>query len=212
VEQQVAAGVYAQPPGFGETYVSAFGGIDVQIDSRDPKPSPGSGAFIHGYWRPSFDLHENRSWHQYGGEIGEAVDLTGHQRVLQMQVALGFVDQLAGDLIPFTEYQTMGGNIMSGFLPGWLTGRSTAAAELGYRWPVWLGLDAQTHVTFGNAFGEHLSGLRPGDLRMSYDIGFTTASVRDQGFEVLVGVGTETLDQGAGITSFRLAIGSRQGF
>jgi hypothetical protein len=47
---------------------------------------------------------------------------------------------------------------------------------------------------------------------MSYDIGFTTASVRDQGFEILFGIGTETLDQGAGITSFRFAFGSRQGF
>jgi len=101
---------------------------------------------------------------------------------------------------------------MPGFVPGWMMGRSTAAAQLGYRWPIWLGIDAQTRLTFGNAFGQHLSGLRPGDLRVSYDIGLTTASVRDQGFEILVGIGTETLDQGAGITSFRFAFGSRQGF
>ena len=47
---------------------------------------------------------------------------------------------------------------------------------------------------------------------MSGDIGLTTASVRDQGFEILFGVGTETFDQGGGITSVRLAFGSRQGF
>jgi hypothetical protein len=212
VADQVAAGVYAQPPGFGETYNAAFGGAELQLDTRMPKPAPGSGAYLHAYAHPNFDLHENRSWMQYGGEIGAAVDLTGHQRVLKMQLALGFVDQLAGDLIPFTEYQVLGGELMPGFVPGWMTGRSTAAAQLGYRWPVWLGIDAQTRFTFGNAFGVHLDGLRPGELRMSWDIGLTTASVRDQGFEILFGLGTETVDQGAGITSFRVAFGSRQGF
>jgi len=52
----------------------------------------------------------------------------------------------------------------------------------------------------------------PGELRMSWDIGLTTSTVRDQGFEVLFGLGTQTLDQGAGITSVRIAFGSRQGF
>lgn len=212
VGQQVANGVFPLPPGFGETYVTAYGGVELQLDTRSPRPAPGSGAYLHAYWHPNFDLHEDRSWHQYGGQIGEAVDLTGHQRVLKMQLALGFVDQLAGTTIPFTEYQVLGGDLMPGFLPGWMTGRSTAAAQLGYRWPVWVGLDAQTRVTLGNAFGEHLTGLRPGDLRVSYDIGLTTASARDQGFEVLFGLGTETFDQGAGITSFRFAFGSRQGF
>ena len=212
VSQLIDSGTLMKPPGFGEDYATVYGGLDVQIDSREPKPAPGSGGFVHGYGHPNFDLHENRSWIQYGGEVGAAVDLTGHQRVLKMQLALGFVDQLAGTSIPFTEYDQVGGELMPGFLPGWMTGLSTAAAQLGYRWPIWIGLDAQTRFTFGNAFDHHLAGLRPGDLRMSWDIGVTTASVRDQGFEILFGLGTETFDQGGGITSVRFAFGSRQGF
>ncbi len=212
VAQQVAAGVFDEPPGFGETYAAAFAKLDLQLDTRMPRPAPGSGAYLHAYVRPNFDLHENRSWLHYGGEIGEAVDLTGHQRVLQMQLALGFVDQLAGSTIPFTEYQVLGGELMPGFVPGWLTDRSSAAAQLGYRWPIWSGFDAQTRWTIGNAFDAHLEGLRPGRLRMSWDLGITTSAARDQGFEVLFGLGTETIDQGAGITSYRVAFGSRQGF
>jgi hypothetical protein len=101
---------------------------------------------------------------------------------------------------------------MPGFITGWMTGLSTAAAQIGYTWPVWMWLDGQTRITIGNAFGEHLGGLSAQKLRFSYDIGFTTSTARDQGFEVLFGLGTETLQQGADITSVRVTFGSRKGF
>ena len=65
-----------------------------------PSPRRAAAAYFHAYGHPNFDLHESRSWIQYGGEFGAAVDLTGHQRVLKMQLALGFVDQIAGDADP----------------------------------------------------------------------------------------------------------------
>lgn len=212
VSQQIDAGVFPKPPDFGDAYATVFGGVDLQLDTRAPRPAPGSGGYLHIYGNTNFDLHETRSWIHYGGVVGGAVDLTGHQRVFKMQLALGFVDQMQGNSIPFTEYQILGGELMPGFIPGWMTGLSTAAAQVGYSWPVWIGLDAQTRFTFGNAFDHHLEGLRPGDLRMSWDIGLTTSTVRDQGFEILFGLGTETLDQGGGVTSVRMAFGSRQGF
>lgn len=212
VAELVANGTLAQPPLFGDNYATAFGGIDLQIDSRHPKPAPGSGFFLKLDENTNFDLHKTRSWIKYGGVLGASVDLTGHQRILKMQLGLQFVDQLQGEGIPFNEYAVLGGDLMPGFVPGWMTGRSTAAAQLGYTWPVWLGLDGQTRFTFGNAFGQHLDGLGPSKLRMSFDIGVTTSAVRDQGFEILFGLGTETFEQGAGITSVRVAFGSRQGF
>ena len=212
VSELVANGTLPKPPEFGEDYAAAFGGADLQIDSRLPKPEPGSGFFLKLDENMNFDLHKTRSWIQYGGVVGASVDLTGKQRVLKMQLALQFVDQMQGDGIPFTEYAVLGGDLMPGFIPGWMTGRSTAAAQVGYRWPVWLGLDGQTRFTFGNAYGAHLDGLGPSKLRLSWDIGLTTSAVRDQGFEILFGLGTKTFDEGAGITSVRVAFGSRQGF
>ena len=68
------------------------------------------------------------------------------------------------------------------------------------------------YFSLGNAYNEHLSGLAPGTLRWSWDIGLTTNTVRDQGLEFLFGLGSETFDQGGHVTSVRVAIGSRQGF
>ena len=212
VSQEIAAGAYPMPPEFGDAYAAVFAGANLQLDTRAPRPAPGSGAYLDAYANTNFDTHEDRSWIQYGGVVGLAVDLTGHQRVLKMQLALGFVDQMAGNTIPFTEYQVLGGELMPGFIPGYMVGESTAAAQLGYTWPIWLGLDAQTRVTFGNAFGHHLDELGPDKLRASWDIGLTTSTVRDQGFEILFGLGSRTFDDGFGVDSVRVAFGSRQGF
>ncbi|MEO7730112.1 MAG: hypothetical protein ABIY55_04005 [Kofleriaceae bacterium] len=200
------------PPGYRETYVSGFGRAELTLETRRPQPEPGGGMFLHVLAKPSFELGEARSWLRYGGAAGAAVDLTGHRRTLRFQLGLDFVDAMSGETIPFIEYPMLGGEQMPGFVTGWMTDRSTAAAQLGYTWPIWLGLEAQTRFTVGNAFGSHLDGFALRRLRMSGDFGFTTGSGYDQGFEVLVGVGTETFEQGAGITSVRVTVGSRRGF
>jgi hypothetical protein len=212
LDQRLAAGQVMAPPGYRDDYTTAYGRVDLTIDGRRPQPEPGGGPYLFAHARPSFDLHEARSWIQYGGVVGGAVDLTGYRRTLRAQLALDFVDSMAGGAIPFIEYPVLGGDLMPSFVTGWMTGRSTAAAQLAYSWPVYLGIDAQTRFTVGNAFGEHLDGLAPKKLRMSGDIGLTTSTAHDQGFEVLFGLGTERFEQGASITSVRVTFGSRQGF
>ena len=101
---------------------------------------------------------------------------------------------------------------MPGFVSGWMLGRSVIAAQLGYTWPVWMWLDGQLRFSIGNAFDSHLAGLAGNKLRLSGDVGITTVGKRDQGFEILFGLGTETFEQGGGITSVRLTFGSRKGF
>jgi hypothetical protein len=85
-------------------------------------------------------------------------------------------------------------------------------AQIGYSWPVWIWLDGQARFSVGNAFDSHLRDFAATKLRMSADLGVTTIGKRDQGFEVLFGLGSETFQQGGGITSVRLSFGSRQGF
>ena len=212
LDNRIAEGQVMAPPGYREPYTAAFARLDLTLDQRRPRPEPGGGAYLHLHGEPSVDLGGGRSWIEYGGVVGHAIDLTGHRRTLRAQLAFDFVDSIAGGAIPFTEYPIAGGELMPGFVPGWPTGRSLAVAQLAYTWPVWLGLDAQARFAVGNAFGAHLDGIAPGKLRISGDFGFTTSTVHDQGFELLVGLGSETFDQGAGIASVRVTLGSRRGF
>ncbi len=212
IATRVADGQIMAPPGYGEMYSAAFGHAEVLLDSRRPRPEPGSGGFLYLHARPSIDMHDAQSWIEYGGVIGAALDLTGHQRTVKLQLGADFVDGISGGPVPFTEYSVLGSQFMPGFVAGWMIGQSTTFAQVGYTWPVWLGLDGQTRFSVGNAFGEHLDGFSLRSLRMSGDFGVTTSATRDQGFEVLFGLGTETFEQGAGITSVRVTFGSRQGF
>jgi hypothetical protein len=101
---------------------------------------------------------------------------------------------------------------MSGFREGRLLGRSAAAATLEYRYPIWAFLDGSAQLAVGNVFNEHLDGLEPKNLRLSFDFGFRAAGVRDHSFSVLMGAGTETFGQGARLNEARLLIGATNGF
>ena len=214
LDEQIANNVYPAPPGYREAYTTAYARLQLTLDSRAPRPKPGSGIYFYSHANASQDVHAARSWLEYGSVLGAAVDLTGHQRTIKLQVAVNMLDAIQGDVgkVPFTEYPTVTNYLMPGFVPGWLTGLSNAAAQIGYTWPVWAYLDGQVRFAVGNAFGYHLDGLAPRNFRFSGDIGFTTTTARDNGFEVLFGLGTETVDQGAGITSVRITFGSRRGF
>lgn len=212
LDARVAAGELMAPSGYRHDYTAAFARAELALDSRSSRPAPGSGVYLNMHANANFDIHEDRSWLEYGGVLGGAVDLTGHQRTIKMQLAVDMVDSIHGNSIPFTDFPTLTSAFMPGFVTGWMTGLSTVAAQIGYTWPVWMWLDGQTRFSVGNAFGQHLGGLSPQKLRFSYDIGFTTANNRDQGFEILFGLGTETLENGADITSVRLTFGSRKGF
>ena len=212
LDTEIAHGQLMAPPGYNAPYTAGFARVGLTLDSRRPRPYPGGGAFLHLEARPSVDFHDARSWLAYGGAAGAAIDLTGHRRTLRASLAASFVDSMTGGAVPFPEDPVLGGDAMAGFITGWMTGPSTAVGEVAYTWPAWLWLDAQTRLAVGNAFGNRLDGFAPGKLRMSADFGFTTSTAHEQGFELVLGVGTETFEQGAHVTSVRVAIGSRRGF
>jgi hypothetical protein len=85
-------------------------------------------------------------------------------------------------------------------------------AQLSYRWPIWVWLDGAIHYEVGNVFGKHLEDFDPRLLRQSFDFGFAASGARDHTFELLLGFGTETFDQGADVDTFRFVFGSTAGF
>ncbi|MEO7092118.1 MAG: hypothetical protein ABI175_02630 [Polyangiales bacterium] len=212
LDTRIMAAELARPPGYGTSYKTLYQRLEVMLDTRVPQPAAGTGAFLEMHAETSFDVTNDRSWLELGGAAGFAIDLNRRHRTISAQVAVDYVDPISGDTVPFTELASPSPSQMPGFIQGWMTGRSMFAAQLGYSWPVYGGLDAQTHVSTGNAFGGHLAGLAADKLRMSWDIGIATTGRRDQGFELLVGLGTTTFEQGADITSVRVSFGSRRAF
>jgi len=211
--EQVRAGVI-DAPGYGTTYTVADQSLAITLDSRQPRPAPGTGARLSTYVTTSFDPGHDRSWVKYGGAVGAAVDLTGRQRTLYLQLAADFVDPMQGqgNAIPFTDLVSMTDHDqMQGFTGGWMIGRSTIATELGYTWPVAFMLDGNVRLAVGNAFGARLDGMAADKLRLSGDVGITTIGARDSGFELIVGVGSAPFDQGFHLDTVRLAVGSRRG-
>ncbi len=211
IDARVAAGTLAPPPGYREPYTVMYERADLVLDSRAPRPAPGTGAYLRLHERTDFDEADDRGWFEYGGAVGGALDLDGLQRTLRLQLALDFVDPIAG-LTPFNELATLGSDLMPGFAGGWMIGRSTAATQLSYTWPVSVWFDGEARLAAGNAFDAHLHGLTLDQLRVSGDVGLTSNGARDQGFEVVFGLGTEPIGMGANITSVRIAVGTRAGF
>ncbi|HEY6177346.1 MAG TPA: hypothetical protein VIX73_22975 [Kofleriaceae bacterium] len=202
----------AMPAGYGVDYTTLYQRAEIALDTRAPRPASATGGYLQMHAETNIDVRNDRSWIEYGAIVGLAVDLQSRQRTVKAQLAVDYADPLRGDVVPFNELASLGGSLMPGFVAGWMTGRSTVAAQVGYSWPVWIWLDGQARFSVGNAFGRHLDGFTGDKLRLSADLGLTTIGKRDQGFELLLGVGTETVEQGAGITSVRLSVGSRKGF
>jgi hypothetical protein len=204
-------------PGYGQGYAAAFQRLELTLDTRKPRPAPGGGLRAELHEETVFPLDasaraERRSWAKYGGSIGAAVDLTGTSRVVSLSVAAELADPLVGS-IPFTDQVQLGGDaLMPGYLRGRLVDRSAVVGTLQYRWPVWVYLDGVLHASAGNVYGERFDGFDIKSSRLSTGLGIRSNGERDSGFEVLFAVGTDPLDEGFAISSFRLVFGSHHGF
>jgi hypothetical protein len=75
---------------------------------------------------------------------------------------------------------------------------------------VWL--DGSIQAATGNVFGDHFDQLDPSRLRLSGAVGVESIGSRDSSFELLIGVGTETFEQGAKLDSVRISVGTNRGF
>ena len=209
---RIEDGSVMAPPGYGQDYTAFYQRARLTLDTRPPRPAPATGGYLSLGAETAFDIRNARSWIRYGGVLGGVLDVTGHQHAVGLKVSVDLIDAMQGDEIPFTELPMLGSAMMPGFVDGWMLGQSTTAAQLSYTWPVAVWLDGELRLSAGNAFGDHLAGFAFDKLRLSGDIGVTSIGARNQGLELLFGLGTETIEHGEHITSVRLTIGSRQGF
>jgi len=223
IRRRVADGVYPMPPGYGRPYTTVKTGLRVALDSRKPRPAPGSGVAIDISAEHVADIDEPdlHGWVNWGGVVGGFVDITGTQRVVGLTVAARFQDKLSADtVVPFTELvgakrvdDVPDYDLMRGFKPGRLLGSSGIAATLDYRWPVWAFLDGTLQASVGNTFEEpHLEDFDPALMRFSFIGGIRTPNHRDHSFNLLVGFGTNTFADGGEPSSIRFVLGGTTGF
>lgn len=194
-----------------DDYAATYQRIEWALDSRRPRPAPGSGVRLELLGEHGVDLAHRRSFVRYGGSLGGALAVDGAHRVLGLTVTALFADPLNGD-VPVPEWITLGGmQLMRGYLPGRLYGRSALVAAAQYTWPIWVFLDGALVVEAGNVFSEHLSDFDPKLLRLSATLGLRSVGSPDHRFELLTGVGTETIEDHLRVTSIRILFGGTHG-
>ena len=213
--QEAATGAFAVPYGFDSAYTAEYNRVLLVLDSRRPRPSPGSGLRVEAQAEQGSEVQQlpGSAWVRYGATAGGYLDLNQRGRVLGLAVVTVFADPLGDRPLPFTELASLGGDgPMRGYYPGRLVGRSAAAASLHYVWPIgpWLGGNLEAAV--GNVWGEHLQGFQLRQLRFSGDIGLSSLTAGDYPMELLFGVGSETFEHGGTIDSFRAALSVNHGF
>jgi len=213
--RQVDAGVFPLPYGFDRGYTAEYNHVLAALDSRRPRPEPGSGVRVEVEAEQGNDLRRSpgSGWIRYGATAGGFVDLNDHGRVMSLSATALFADPLGDQPIPFTELVSLGGSgPMRGFYPRRLVDRSAAVATVRYRWPIWVWLDGSIQAAVGNAFGTHLNEFRSRLLRFSGALGVESVGSPDSSFELLVGLGTETIEHGGQVDSVRVVLGTNHGF
>jgi hypothetical protein len=214
LEDEARAGAFELPFGFERGYMGPFSDLHVVVDSRARGEMRGSSFRLELESEQGADVLHTPStgWIRYGANAGAFLDLNHHGRILSLQVAALFADPLGGQEVPFTELVTLGGDVwMRGYFPGRLVDRSAAIAQLGYAWPIAPKVDATMQGAVGNVFGEHLSNFDASLLRVSAAFGFET-HFGEPPIQFLVGFGTEPIDRGATVDSFRITVGVPRSF
>lgn len=214
LNERVEAGVYPTPAGYEDGYDVLYNRMLLAIDSRRPHPSSGTGVRLELRAEQMSPLEGDADgFIRYGGIAGVFYDLSDSGRVLGLAAGAEFADSFTGAEIPFTELAAVGGSeFMRGFVSGRLYGRSATAIVLVYRWPVWVWLSGSIQLSLGNVFGPQLEDFDPDLLRFTGTIGIESNDSRDSALELLLGVGTETIAQGAAVTSVRIIFGTHYGF
>ncbi|MDQ3035325.1 MAG: hypothetical protein M3Y87_23170 [Myxococcota bacterium] len=213
ISEAFAQGWFERPPGF-DGYTSYWQRIEGAIDTRQPRPVLESGLRVEAHLEQGFDVTRalDRRWLIYGGGVGAFWEVDAG-RTFGLWVVSSFATQLGSDPVPFTELPDLGGRgRMTAFRQGWLIGESIIAADLEYRYPIWVSVDGFVNVSTGNAFGPALGNFDAERLRMSFALGLRTVGDPDQSFTLQIGMGTSTFAEGLDPAILRLTAGMQEGF
>ncbi|MCA9565436.1 MAG: BamA/TamA family outer membrane protein, partial [Myxococcales bacterium] len=124
-EVQTAA-LFADNPEALENYQLAVLNLSVDLDSRDPRPAPGSGVRTEVFADYALDPSNSAlRFLRYGGRLSLFLDITGRNNVIAIRQYVANVTNLGDDQVPFPELLIMGGpELLRGFKAGRYHGAS----------------------------------------------------------------------------------------
>lgn len=214
VSDGATQGLFSLPAGFGEEVSVGHLGARLVLDTRRTPPAAETGVVLTLAASFHADIVEGalaRSWFDWSTALDASVDLSGNRNLLGFHLLARFADALRGE-IPFLLLPELSGDgPMPGFRPGRLVGPSLLAARISYRWPIAATLEGRVELGIGGAFAEHLSDIRPRDLRLEFNAGLGATQRRDHYFQFLVGLGTERFGDGSRVESIRIIFGGSRG-
>jgi hypothetical protein len=210
------------PPNLTRDYVAFAQRVLAALDSRPIRPvgismkqalERGNGVRLEGDAELAAAPQPSRTWTSYGATLLGSIDVTGTGRVLELSTTARFMDPLSGSAPSYLEHVGLGGDrYLRGHLQGRLFGRSAFVSSLQWRWPVWTWLDGFVQVDAGNVFDAHLSGISPKLFRLSATTGIRNVGTSGYLFELLGGVGTEPIRDGAHVSSVRVLLSASRAY
>ncbi len=213
IDERVAEGkIDSLPVGYPDGFSTVRTGGTFALDTRRRHKRVASGARVDAKLERVWNTDDaDQRWTRLELRGGGALLLDpATERKLTLRLEANFVEGATDEVqIPFLELASVAGKAhLGGFPTGRLYGESAAALTLDYDWPIAAWLDAHAHLGAGNAFGHRLSGFSAGALRASAGFGVSLAGLtEDRYLEVSTWVGSDPLEDGLEISSFRLIIG-----
>jgi len=194
-------------------YTALRADLDVSLDTRRPRPEPGSGARVLLFGGGVQALDGSFTGARWGGEGSVHLDVDGRHRVLSLRQRVEGMQQVGSGDIPIHELPTLGGaDAMRGFVSGRFRGPATTVTSIQYTYPVWSMADGFVFYEVGGAFEDRFDDFELGRLAGSFGLGLRTINDRDAAFNVIVGAGTEAFDDGGRVEDLRLVFGVSRGF
>ena len=210
--EAVDQGFFPTPSGFNSRYEVVAPQMKVGLGQRLTRPDEWYGGRITTFAQYNKRIDKSdASWTHYGGRLEGFRRIDNRHRLLTFGLNAAFVDKQGSIAVPFHELPgSTGKGELLGFKERRVVGKSLISSE--YKWPIWAYADGVLHYSVGNSFGQTLEGFDFGRLKQSIGFGIRQTASFGPHFNFLVGLGSNTFDQGGDFNEQRLVIGGGSGF
>jgi len=214
ISEAASKGLYSIPNGFNSKYKVFAPRIELELGQRLTRPEEWYGGRImaFGQYNKRIDRSDG-NWTHYGGSLVGFKRIDNRHRIFTLSLSASFVEKKGEIDIPFHELPANDGrDSFLGFKRRRIIGDSIISSSFEYKWPIWAYSDGILHYSVGNSFGSNLNGFDFGRLKQSIAFGLRQTASSGPQFNFLIGLGSNTFDQGGDFKEGRFVIGGGRAF